>query len=47
MNLANVLVGDPVNGPYALPCGSDCLQYSDMTEEQFNMLSDKLNAAAS
>ncbi|KAJ6440601.1 ATP-dependent helicase NAM7 [Purpureocillium lavendulum] len=47
MNLANVLVGDPVNGPYALPCGSDCLSYTDLDEQQFNELVDKLNAAAS
>ncbi|UNI15919.1 hypothetical protein JDV02_002403 [Purpureocillium takamizusanense] len=46
MNLANVLVGDPVNGPYALPCGSDCLHYTDLNEQQFNELVDKLNAAA-
>ncbi|KAK2606030.1 hypothetical protein QQS21_003548 [Conoideocrella luteorostrata] len=46
MNLANVLVGDPVNGPYALPCGSDCLHYTGLNEQQFNELLDKLHAAA-
>ncbi|KAG8419561.1 hypothetical protein J3458_004416 [Metarhizium acridum] len=47
MNPANVLVSDPVNGPYALPCGSDCLHYTGLNEQQFNELSDKLHAAAS
>ncbi|KAM0269406.1 hypothetical protein ACHAQH_009767 [Verticillium albo-atrum] len=37
MNLANVLVGDEP-GPYALPCGSDCLIYEGLSPEQFNEL---------
>ncbi|EEY17088.1 hypothetical protein D7B24_005441 [Verticillium nonalfalfae] len=37
MNLAGVLVGDEP-GPYALPCGSDCLIYEDLTPEQFDEL---------
>ncbi|KAG4414469.1 hypothetical protein IFR04_012381 [Cadophora malorum] len=38
MNLATVLVGDPVEGPYVQPCGSACLIYPDLTEQQFNDL---------
>jgi hypothetical protein len=38
MNLANVLVGDGSGGPYALPCGSACLQYTGLTLEEFNEL---------
>ncbi|KAM0272219.1 hypothetical protein ACHAQH_008801 [Verticillium albo-atrum] len=38
MNLATVLVGDPVEGPYALPCGSDCLIYQDLSQDQYNQL---------
>lgn len=47
MNLANVLVGDPASGPWALPCGSACLSYSDLTEEQFADLAGKINAVSS
>lgn len=43
MNLANVLVGNPVDGPYALPCGSDCLSYTGLTDAQFNELAGVLN----
>ncbi|KAI8252224.1 hypothetical protein K4K58_008070 [Colletotrichum sp. SAR11_239] len=45
MNLANVLVGDGT-GPFALPCGSDCLSYSNLTPEQYNQLADALRAYA-
>ncbi|KAM0331552.1 hypothetical protein ACHAQA_003230 [Verticillium albo-atrum] len=38
MNLATVLVGDPVAGPYALPCGSDCLIYQDLSQADFDAL---------
>lgn len=34
MNLANVMVGDGTQGPYALPCGSDCLFYDAITPAQ-------------
>ncbi|KAM0327111.1 hypothetical protein ACHAQA_006239 [Verticillium albo-atrum] len=37
MNLANVLVGDEP-GPYALPCGSDCLLYEGLSAEQYDEL---------
>ncbi|KAJ2906293.1 hypothetical protein MKZ38_002372 [Zalerion maritima] len=47
MNLATVLVGDPVNGPYPTPCGSACLVYNDLSDAQFNQLVGALNAAAS
>jgi hypothetical protein len=42
MNLANVLIGDGTDGPYALPCGSDCLAYSDLTPEQYEQLTSVL-----
>ncbi|GKT52927.1 hypothetical protein ColTof4_13101 [Colletotrichum tofieldiae] len=45
MNLANVLVGDGT-GPFALPCGSDCLSYSGLTPEQFAELEAALNSVA-
>ncbi|GKT47764.1 uncharacterized protein ColSpa_07945 [Colletotrichum spaethianum] len=45
MNLANVLVGDGT-GPFALPCGSDCLSYSDLTPEQFAELEAALDSVA-
>ncbi|KAF5522130.1 hypothetical protein CGCA056_v007211 [Colletotrichum aenigma] len=45
MNLANVLVGDGT-GPFALPCGSDCLSYSNLTPEQYNQLADALRPYA-
>ena len=38
MNLANVLIGEPGEGPYALPCGSDCLRYSDLSTDQYGQL---------
>ncbi|KAM0696162.1 hypothetical protein Q7P36_004645 [Cladosporium allicinum] len=38
MNLANVLIGEPGEGPYALPCGSDCLRYSDLSADQYGQL---------
>jgi hypothetical protein len=38
MNLATVLVGDPVNGPYPTPCGSACLVYNNLSNQQFNDL---------
>ncbi|KAK0111158.1 hypothetical protein ONS95_001535 [Cadophora gregata] len=44
MNLATVLVGDPVEGPYVQPCGSACLSYYDLTEQQFNDLVAALQA---
>ncbi|DAA74688.1 TPA_exp: Uncharacterized protein A8136_3226 [Trichophyton benhamiae CBS 112371] len=34
MNLANVMAGDGTQGPYALPCGSDCLFYDAITPAQ-------------
>lgn len=41
MNLANVLVGDG-QGPFATPCGSDCLQYLDANEDEVNEILDML-----
>ncbi|EGD93960.1 hypothetical protein TESG_01489 [Trichophyton tonsurans CBS 112818] len=34
MNLTNVMVGDGTQGPYTLPCGSDCLFYDAITPAQ-------------
>ncbi|KAL9946604.1 hypothetical protein D7B24_007909 [Verticillium nonalfalfae] len=47
MNLATVLIGDPVNGPYPLPCGSDCLVYNNLSQQQFDDLVAALRANAS
>ncbi|CRK21709.1 hypothetical protein BN1723_002824 [Verticillium longisporum] len=47
MNLATVLIGDPVNGPYPLPCGSDCLVYNNLPQQQFDDLVAALRANAS
>ena len=38
MNLANDLICDGSGGPYALPCGSACLQYTGLTTEEFDEL---------
>lgn len=46
MNLATVLVGDPVNGPYPTPCGSACLVYNGLSDQQYNDLVGALNAVA-
>ncbi|KAM0526669.1 hypothetical protein ACHAPS_003551 [Verticillium nonalfalfae] len=41
------LIGDPVNGPYPLPCGSDCLVYNNLSQQQFDDLVAALRANAS
>jgi hypothetical protein len=46
MNLATVLVGDPVNGPYSIPCGSACLVYNGLSDQQYNDLVGALRAVA-
>lgn len=46
MNLANVLIGDGSGGPYAEPCGSACLKYSGLSQDQYGQLAEALQAVA-
>lgn len=42
MNIAHVFVGDGP-GPWAQPCGSDCLIYENLSPEDYGALWDVLS----
>jgi hypothetical protein len=38
MNLAGVLDGDAVGGGRPIPCGSACMTWVDMNDDQYNQM---------